>query len=183
MAAPIPLRLDFTAADLRGHARRTRNASQARRLLAIAAIYDGGSRSEAARIGGVGLQIVRDWVVRFNAHGPDGLIDRKAPGPTPRLNPERRSALARVVECGPVAAVHGVVRWRLTDLVQWVWDEFRTSISVQTLSRELRAMGYRKLSARPRHHAQVEGAIESFKKVSQPSWKRSRATKASLSTP
>ena len=61
MAAPLPLRLDFSAADLRGHARRTRDASQARRLLALAAIYDGGSRSNAARIGGVGLQIVRDW--------------------------------------------------------------------------------------------------------------------------
>ena len=183
MAAPLPLRLDFTAADLRGRARRTRDASQARRLLALAVIYDGGSRSEAARIGGVGLQIVRDWVVRFNAHGSDGLIDRKAPGPSPRLNPAQRSALADVVEAGPIAAVHGVVRWRLIDLVQWVWDEFRISASPQTLSRELRAMAYRKLSARPRHHAQAEGAIEDFKKVSRPSWRRSHATRPSPATP
>ena len=80
MAAPLPLRSDFTAADLRRHARRSREANQARRLLALAAIYDGGSRGDAARIGGVGLQIVRDWVVKFNARGPDGLIDHKAPG-------------------------------------------------------------------------------------------------------
>jgi transposase len=183
MAAPLPLRLDFTATELRGHARRTRDASQARRLLALAAIYDGGSRSEAARIGGVGLQIVRDWVVRFNNHGPAGLIDRKPPGPSPRLSPAQRKALATAVEAGPIAAVHGVVRWRLVDLVQWVWDEFGVSTSPQTLSRELRAMGYRKLSARPRHHAQVEGAIEDFKKASRPNWRRSRATRTSRPAP
>ena len=76
MSAPIPLRTDFTADDLRVGARRTRDANQARRLLALAAIYDGGSRGDAARIGGVGLQIIRDWVLRFNHAGPDGLIDR-----------------------------------------------------------------------------------------------------------
>ena len=63
-------------------------------------------------------------------------------------------------------AVHGVVRWRLIDLCQWLWEEFRVSIAKPTLSRELRAMGYRKLTARPRHHAQAEGAIEAFKKTS-----------------
>jgi hypothetical protein len=61
MAAPLPLRSDVTAADLRQRARRTRDANQARRRLALAALYDGGSRGDAARIGGVGLQIVRDW--------------------------------------------------------------------------------------------------------------------------
>ena len=94
MSAAIALRADFTACDLRRLARSTPDATPARRLLALAAIYDGGSRSEAARTGGVGLQIVRDWVMRFNAEGPDGLIDRKAPGPTPRLNEEHRTALA-----------------------------------------------------------------------------------------
>ncbi|SDE14480.1 helix-turn-helix domain-containing protein, partial [Belnapia rosea] len=77
---PIPLRADFDAAGLRAAARRTKDAAQARRLLALAAVYDGVSRTEAARIGGVTVQIVRDWVVRFNAQGPTGLVDRKAPG-------------------------------------------------------------------------------------------------------
>jgi hypothetical protein len=63
-----------------------------------------------------------------------------------------------------------VVRWRLCDLGHWLWQEFGTSVSVQTLGRELRAMGYRRLSARPRHHAQAEGAIEAFKETSQPRW-------------
>src|SRR3546814_4250177 len=85
-------------------------ARQVRRLLALATIYDGGTRSEAARIGGVTLQIVRDWVVRFNAEGPDGLIDRKAPGASPLLDEEHRRALAQIVEDGPIPAAHGVVQ-------------------------------------------------------------------------
>ena len=177
MGSPVPLREDFDATVLRMLSRRTRDADQGRRLLALAAIYDGGSRSEAARIGSVGLQTVRDWVLRFNAAGPDGLVDGKAPGQTPKLDEAQRQALARIVESGPIAAVHGVVRWRLIDLAQWVWDEFGVSISKQTLSRDLRAMGLRKLSARPRHHAQNEHAMEAFKKNSPPSWRTSRDAK------
>jgi len=97
----------------------------------------------------VTLQIVRDWVLKFNAHGPDGLIDRKPPGQAPRLNDAHRAALASIIESGPIPAVHGVVRWRIVDLCQWIWEEFRVVVAKQTLSRELRAMGYRKLSARP----------------------------------
>lgn len=180
MAAAVALRTDFTGSALRHLARYTRDANQARRLLALAVIYDGGARSEAARVGGVGLQIVRDWVLRFNAEGPEGLIDRKAPGPTPRLNAEHRTALAAAIESGPIPAIHGVVRWRLIDLCQWLWEEFRVAVARQTLSRELRALGYRKLTARPRHHAQAAGAIEHFKKVSPPSWARSRRTRVSI---
>ena len=120
MAAAVALRTDFTGSALRHLARYTRDANQARRLLALAVIYDGGARSEAARVGGVGLQIVRDWVLRFNAEGPEGLIDRKAPGPTPRLTVEHRTALAAAIESGPMPAIHGVVRWRLIDLCQWL---------------------------------------------------------------
>lgn len=174
MAAPIPLRSDLTADDLRALAKRTRDAAQARRLLALAAIYDGGTRGDAARIGGVGLQIVRDWVVRFNAEGADGLIDRKAPGAAPKLNGEQRRALIKMVEAGPIPASHGVVRWRLCDLAQWVWDEFGIAISRQTLSRELRRFGYRKLSARPRHHAQDPESLTTFKKTSPRRWQGSR---------
>lgn len=177
---PIPLRDDFDAPRLRAAARGTKDAARARRLLALAAVYDGATRTAASKIGGVTLQIVRDWVLKFNAQGPDGLIDRKAPGQPPRLNDRHRAALAAVIETGPMPAVHGVVRWRLVDLCQWLWEEFQVSIAKQTLSRELRAMGYRKLSARPRHHAQVEGAIEHFKKVSPPLWTRSRATRVSI---
>jgi transposase len=160
---PIPLRPDFDATRLRSAARASKDAGQARRLLALAAIYEGETRTQAAAIGGVTLQVVRDWVVQFNAHGPDGLIGRKAPGQPSRLNDEQRAALVAMVESGPVPAVHGVVRWRLIDLCQWLWEEFGVSVSRQTLGRELHTMHYRKLSARPRHHAQAEGAIEHFK--------------------
>jgi len=180
---PIPLRDDFDADTVRAAAKRSKDGPQARRLLALAAIYEGASRTEAARIGGVTLQIVRDWVLKFNAHGPDGLIDRKPPGQTPRLNDAHRAALAAIIESGPIAAVHGVVRWRIVDLCQWLWEELRVVVSKQTLSRELRGMGYRKLSARPRHHAQADGAIEDFKKASPHAWTRSRGIKASSPTP
>jgi transposase len=173
MAAAIGLRSDFDGAALRKLARLSKDAKQVRRLLALAAICDGSSRSEAARIGGVTLQIVRDWVVRFNAQGPAGLIDGKAPGGQSLLNDDQRRALMQAIEDGPIPASHGVVRWRLIDLAQWVWDEFSISISKQTLSRELRALGYRKLSARPRHHAQDADAIPAFKKASPASWRRS----------
>ena len=167
----IALRADYDAATVRAAAKRSKDGAQARRLLALAAIYEGATRTEASRIGGVTLQIIRDWVLKFNAHGPDGLIDRKAPGPKPRLNDEHRGALTAIVESGPIPAVHGVVRWRIVDLCQWIFEEFRVVVSKQTMSRELRAMNYRKLSARPRHHAQAAGAIEDFKK---PSWAAAR---------
>lgn len=173
MAAAIGLRSDFSGNDLRRLARASRDARQVRRLLALAVIRDGGSRTEAARIGGVGLQIVRDWVLRFNAEGPEGLIDRKAPGKVSTLTPEQRAALARAVEGGPQPWRDGVVRWRLIDLVQWLWEEFRVSVSETTVGRELRALGFRKLSARPRHYAQDPAAAAAFKKVSQNAWRRS----------
>jgi transposase len=173
---PIPLRADFDGSTLRVVARCSKDAGQTRRLLALAAIYDGASRTEAAAIGGVTVQIVRDWVLKLNAHGPDGLIDCKPPGQPSRLTDTHRAALTGVIESGPIPAAHGVVRWRLIDLCQWLRDEFGVVIAKQTLSRELRKLGYRKLSARPRHHAQVEGAIAHFKKVSPPYWTRSRVT-------
>jgi transposase len=178
---PVPLRSDFDADGLRAIARKSKDGPQARRLLALAAIYDGASRTEAARIGGVTLQVVRDWVVKFNAHGPEGLIDRKPPGRSPKLTNTHRAALAIKLDEGPIPAIHGVVRWRLVDLIQWLWEEFRLSISKQTLSRELRAMGYRKLSARPRHHEKSEAAVAAFKKTFPPSWRRSRRTRPTAS--
>jgi len=149
MAAAVSIRSDYTSADLRRLARRIGDADQVRRLLALALILDDGSRSEAARVAGVTLQIVRDWVIRFNEGGPDGLVTRKAPGRASILNDEQRAQLAAVVETGPIPAAHGVVRWRLVDLAQWIRDEFELSVTRHTLGRELRAMGYRKLSAGP----------------------------------
>ena len=178
----IALRNDFDASRVRRTARESKDASQVRRLLALAAIYDGVARTEAAKIGGVGLQIIRDWVLHFNERGPDGLLNGKSPGQPSKLNDVQRQAIARIIESGPIPAVHGVVRWRLIDLAQWIFEEFRITIAKQTLSRELRAMGYRKLSARPRHHAQAEGAIEDFKKTSPRAWRQLRARRRLTAT-
>ena len=169
---PVPLRADFGAAALRAMARKSKDGPQTRRLLALAAIYEGATRTEAARIGGITLQVVRDWVVKFNAHGHTGLINRKPPGRSSKLTDAHRAALATQLDQGPIPAIHGVVRWRLVDLIAWAWEEFRITISKQTLSRELRAMGYRKLSARPRHHEKSEAAVDAL-----PSWIRSRPTR------
>lgn len=141
MGSAILLRSDYDGDVLRRLARQTRNADQARRLLALASIYDGGSRADAARLGSVTVQIVRDWVVRFNARGPDGLINGKASGKPSLLNDEHRAALAQAIERGPTPSLDGVVRWRLCDLAQWLWEEFRISVSQEALGREVRAMG------------------------------------------
>lgn len=171
------MREDFDGAALRRLARLTKSAPQARRLLALAQIYDGGSRSDAARIGGVTLQIVRDWVIRFNACGPDGLLDGKAAGKASILNDAQRRALVETVERGPIPAIHGVVRWRLIDLARWLYEEFAVSLDETTVSRELKKLGYVKLTARPRHHAQNELAMEAFKKGALlPRWQRSVTT-------
>jgi len=172
MGAAIELRVDYDGDDLRRLARRSRDADQTRRLLALAVICEGGRRTDAARVGGVELQTIRDWVLRFNAGGPEGLIDGKAPGGEPKLTLAQKQALIGIIERGPIPAIHGVVRWRLIDLAGWVFDEFGVSLSESGMSRIVRGLGFAKLSARPRHHAQNEYAIEDFKKTSPPSWRR-----------
>lgn len=183
MRQPIPLRPDYDAALLRRIARESEDPDQVRRLMTLAMIYDGANRTAAANAGCVTLQVVRDWVLRFNVDGPAGLIDRKPPGQPSRLNDEHRAALAAMVERGPIPAVHGVVRWRVIDLCQWLWEEHQVTVAKQTLSRELRAMGYRKLSARPRHHEQAAGAVETFKKTGLRQWRQSRIGGASIPPP
>jgi|TARA_B100000315_G_C14504203_1_gene553808 transposase len=174
MGTALSLREDYSAVDLRRIAKASKDADQSRRLLALAEVYAGGSRTAAAAVGAVELQSLRDWVLRFNAHGPTGLIDKKAPGPEPKLNDDQRQALAAIVEAGPIPAIHGVVRWRLADLRQWIWQQFAISLDESTVSRELKALDFVKISARPRHEAQNEYAVDDFKKTSPPVWRKSR---------
>jgi len=175
MTRAIPLRTDYNADDLRRFSRCSSDSKQTRRLLSLALIYDGCSRLDAAHHGNVDVQSIRDWVLRFNEEGPDGLIDRKSTGAPARLNAAQRAALARLVEDGPAPYLDGVVRWRLCDLVSWLHAEHRVTVSGSTLSRILRDMGYRKLSARPRHHAQDPQASGTFKKSFRPAWRKSGA--------
>lgn len=173
MVGSIALRKDYDGAMLRRLAKGSRDAGQTRRLLSLAVIYDGRRRGAAAELGGVTLQVIRDWVLRFNACGPNGLIDRKAPGGRHKLNDDQRRGLKALVESGPIPSIHGVVRWRLVDLVQWVWEEFGLRVKRDTVSRELKAMGFARITARPQHRAQNELTLEAFKKASPPSWQRS----------
>ena len=101
MGSAVKLRTDFSAGELRRLARNSKNVRQSSRLLSVAAVLDGMSRAEAAKIGGMDRQTLRDWVHRFNSAGPDGLVDQWAPGPPSRLSPEQRAELARIVETGP----------------------------------------------------------------------------------
>ena len=103
---------------------RAKDAAQARRLLAVAAVLDGASREEAAKIGGMDRQTLRDWVIRFNEQGPDGLINIASPGAPAKLDKKHKAFLARLVEEGPIPAVHGVVRWRACDLIMRLHEEF-----------------------------------------------------------
>jgi transposase len=131
-----------------------------------------------AAIGGVGLQTVRDWVLRVDARGPDGRLDGKAPGQPSILSDERRKRLSGVTETGPILAVRGVVRWRLADLMRFVWYGYQSNFSKQTISREVRALDFRELSVWRRHHAKSEAAVAAFKKIShlrdQSGWRVSR---------
>jgi len=117
MGHPLPVRSDYTSEALRRLAKRARDVAQARRLLAIATVLDGASREEAAKAGGMDRQTLRDWVIRFNELGPEGLINRPSPGCPGKLGPEHKAYLARIVDEGPMPAVDGVVRWRACDLI------------------------------------------------------------------
>jgi transposase len=105
MSAPIPLRQDFGASQLRGLAKKTKDGPQARRLVALAEIYDGATRTEAAKIGAVGHQIIRDWVLHFNERGPDGLLKGKSPGQPSRLNDGQRKGHCRRLSAAFVATL------------------------------------------------------------------------------
>src|SRR5215510_12586625 len=124
MSHAIPVRADYTAGQVRQLAQRAKDAAQARRLLAIAAVLDGASREQAAKIGGMDRQTLRDWVIRFNEQGADGLINIPSPGARPKLDARHTAFLARIVEEGPIPAIHGVVRWRACDLIMRLYEEF-----------------------------------------------------------
>src|ERR1700688_3931148 len=109
MGQAIAVRTDYTASEVRRFAKHAKDVGQARRLLAIAAVLDGASREDAAKIGGMDRQTLRDWVIRFNEQGPDGLVNIPSPGAPPKLDDMHKAFLRRIVDEGPIPAVHGVV--------------------------------------------------------------------------
>src|SRR3974390_3019011 len=132
MGKPLAVRTDYSSRELGRLASRVKNAGQARRLLAIAAVLDGAARDEAAKIGGMDRQTLRDWVIRFNEQGPEGLVNKPSPGAPSKLGDEHKAFLARIVDEGPTPAIHGVVRWRSCDLIMRLYEEFGLSVSDDT---------------------------------------------------
>lgn len=152
----------------RGLAVKAKDADQARRLLALAAVYDGMDREEASRIGGMDRQTLRDWAHRFNGRGPEGLINAKPSGRPSKLSAEQKEELRQLVEAGPDPQVHGVVRWRCVDLKRVLGERFAVDLSEVSLGRVLKQLGFSHISARPQHPAQDAQAIAAFKKTSPP---------------
>src|SRR4051795_10152536 len=168
MPAAVRMRTDFAAGELRPLAAATKNANQSRRLLSLAAVLDGMSREEAARVGGMDRQTLRDWVHRFNAAGVDGLRDFPPEGHPPRLSPEQLAALGEIVETGPDRARDGVVRWRRIDLKRVIEERFGVVYHERTIGKVLKQIGFSHISARPRHPGQKAETIAAFKKTSLP---------------
>src|SRR6476646_7584274 len=152
MGHAIPVRTDYTAGEVRRFAQRAKDAAQ---------------------IGGMDRQTRRDWVSRFNEQGADGLINIPSPGMPPKLNAIHKAFLARIVEEGPIAAIHGVVRWRACDLIMRLHEEFGLSVSDDTIYRALKTLGFSHVSARPKAYKQNAEAMDAFKKTLPTAWRQS----------
>ena len=165
MSKTIRLRSDYDAPQLRRLAKLSKDVRQARRLLALACAYDGMSRADAAKTGGMDRQTLRDWVHRFNEEGPDGLFDRWASRPR-RLDSGQLEELARIVETGPCLEHDRVVRWRRVDLQRVIEDRFGVTYHERTISKLLNALDFSRITARPQHPKQDPEMLKAFKKTS-----------------
>ncbi len=168
MVAIAITRLDLTAAELRAASAKSRDAQAARRMLALALVLEGADRKTAAETCGMDRQTLRDWVHRYNAEGLAGLSNhRGAPRPR-RLDPGQVSELVAWLEAGPDPAPvrDGVVRWRRRDLQRRLADRLGVDLHERTVGKYLAALGYRRLSVRPRHPKTDPEAQEAFKKAS-----------------
>jgi len=178
MTAIAITRTDMTAVELRAAAGREKDGCAARRMLALAMVFEGVDRASAATSCGMDRQILRDWVLRYNEQGLAGLRNRKASWRPPRLTPEQQAAFKALVEKGPDPVLHKVVRWRRRDLSEELERLFGVKLQERSVGDLLAKLGYRRLSVRPQHPKSDEAAQEAFKKTSP---RRSR--KSSPSAP
>ena len=163
---------DLDAAGLGRAAARERDAAASRRMLALALVLEGASRTEAARSAGMDRQTLRDWVIRYKEEGLPGqlrpLRDRVGEvGPKRRLTPE--AEVAEWVRQGPELARDGVVRWRRADLARRIAQRFGITLAERTVGTVLRRLGFRRLVTRPRHPGHDAAAQASFSATSPPS--------------
>jgi transposase len=163
VAAVAITRTELDAAGLR-------QAAASRRMLALALVLEGLTRTEAARTAGMDWQTLRDWVHRYNAEGLTGLRDRVGEtGPKRRLSAEQEAELAEWVRRGPGLATHGVVRWRRADLARVIAERFGVVLAERSVGHVLRRLGFRRLCVRPRHPGHDAAAQTSFRGTSPPS--------------
>lgn len=162
-------RTDYSIGELRYEACRCEDSSQARRLLGLAMALEGGTREKAATAAGMTRQTLRDWVIRYNEAGIEGLKDKPRAGRPPRLKEAQLQELDALLDKGPDIATDGVVRWRCVDLKAIIADKFGVDLSEDQIGRILKQRGYTRLSVRPRHPQTDEAAQEAFKKTSRPS--------------
>jgi transposase len=159
-------RTDHTAAGLRECAAGSRDGAQVRRLLALALILDGVSRTQAAEQSGMQRQTLRDWVHRYNAAGVAGLLSRGGPGQPPVLTPHQMAELKALVIKGPNLAQDKLVRWRCLDLREEVARRFTVEVHERTIGKWLRQLGLTRLQPRPVHPKKDPDAETTFKKTS-----------------
>jgi transposase len=161
-------RADHTALGLRLMAAKCRDPASFRRLLALALVPEGRSRTEAAEQSGMRRQMLRDWVHRYNAEGVDGLKSRKSPGAAPSLTEAQMAKLKALVLQGPDPAVRKVVRWRCQDLRAEVARRFAVEVHESTIAKWLHQLRPTRLQPRPYHPKKVAAAVEKFEKTSPP---------------
>lgn len=165
MVAVEITRGELTAADLRTAAAKSRDARASRRMLAIALVLEGVDRRTAAETCGMDRQTLRDWVHRYNAEGLAGLSNRRGSSRPRRLDCGQMAELVSWLEAGPDPVVDGVVRWRRQDLRARIASAFGVELHERTVGKYLAALGYRRLSVRPRHPRTDPEAQEAFKKT------------------
>ena len=168
MSAAVEItRVQYGADELRELAVKSCDTAVARRLLAIAMVLEGASRSDAARQAGMDRQTLRDWAHRYNEEGVAGLASRKAPGAAGKLTAAQMAELRELVVAGPDPKVHKVVRFRCVDLCDEVERRFSVVVPERTMGKWLRKLGLTRVQPRPHHPKKDAAAQEAFKKTSK----------------
>ena len=160
----LTIRRDRTPAMLRKQAKAETDTRIARRILAIANALGGLSREAAARSAGMDRQTLRDWVIRYNEHGLDGLADQPRDGRPPKLDAREKVELVEIVLAGPDAQTSGISAFTRDDLVAICEEKFGKRLHATSMGRILRDLGLSRQKARPSHPQKDPAAQAAFKK-------------------
>ena len=160
----LEIRRDRTPAVLRKLAKSEPDGRMARRMLAIANALAGLSREDAAKAAGMDRQTLRDWVIRYNEHGVEGLADLWAGGRPPKLDAQEKAELLQIVLAGPDPESSGLSAFTREDLVHICEERFGKRLHVTSMGRILRELGLSRQKSRPSHPLKDAASHEAFKK-------------------